>query len=150
LFGDFHADMALHHTVCLAFIALTLGVYNALPSADLVVWSVIWDSISRMLASSVWLNLRAFHRESLWLSSLFAVTFLCVRVVEQVPFVAELAVRAQVALNGSALSVGTGVVSGCWLLLSMLNGYWSLQVVKMVIRRVAGSGTKTAHQSKTR
>eukprot|EP00756_Hemistasia_phaeocysticola_P011389 Hpha_TRINITY_DN15117_c1_g2::TRINITY_DN15117_c1_g2_i1::g.129794::m.129794 len=126
--GQFRTDMMLHHGMCMVFTAVTLGVYNATPTADLTAWHIIWDSISRLLVSNLTLNLRYFFITNKLTTYAFAFSFLWVRVVEQVPFMLALPNH----LGG--ITPITGVVVACWYLLQGLDVYWTYLIFKMALR----------------
>mmetsp|Transcript_6908 Transcript_6908/g.25457 ORF Transcript_6908/g.25457 Transcript_6908/m.25457 type:complete len:149 (+) Transcript_6908:3-449(+) len=125
-------DMLLHHLVCLMLVLLVVREWEALPSADLTIWHVIWASISRMLASNVFLNLRHLY-SSRAITGAFAFFFIVGRVIQQIP------VALAVLENGDTLHwerTSTSLVLAGWLLLQVLNIYWAILIVRTTVRKL--------------
>lgn len=150
LSGTRRADMLVHHALCFAFVGLAVVAYSATKAPNLVFWHLAWDSISRMLVSNVPLNLRHFFRENLVVNGVFALTFLSVRGLEQMPLVLDMyeiaTSRAAAAALGSAppIDAATGAVVACWAMLQLLNLVWIGRLLKHVVRLVRGGDNNKA------
>ena len=131
--GQKRVDMLFHHLTCCVFTAATLGVYSNVSVGDLFYWHLIWDSISRMLASNVPLNLRHFYRGTVG-DTFFFVGFLWARWVEQVPFAQKIYFKYTDGSLFKIDSIFTMIVVASWIGLTALNVYWGLMVIRLGLR----------------
>ena len=152
--GTRRIDMIVHHSLCFGFIAVTCVAYAMTSASDLVIWHLVWDSISRMLVSNLPLNLRHFYRDTTAISVLFALTFLTVRGLEQVRLVGDMSTVIAASSSSTRTlpwhDTATGFVVACWAMLQALNCVWIYRVLRQVVRLVTrgtnGASKKSASQ----
>merc|ERR1711865_58239 len=141
--GLVRRDMIMHHGLCLVFIICTGYIWKQLPASDIVYWAIVWDSIAITLASNVALNMRLFCRGTNFqkpADGIFALHFLAVRVVEQLPFLLIAFSEAgpiQTSIKTGSIAFGhtvTAFVFGAWVLLMILIFYWAYLVVLMCFK----------------
>jgi len=155
--GLVRTDMIFHHGLCLVFIVCTGYIWGQLPEGDIIYWAIVWDSIAISLASNVALNMRLFCKGTDFqkpADALFALHFLLVRVVEQLPFFA-IAFSAsgpiQATFETGTLVFGhtlTAFVFGAWVMLMVLNFFWAYKVVAMVFKTLTRKPRPKAEQKK--
>eukprot|EP01060_Flectonema_neradi_P019496 TRINITY_DN2665_c3_g1_i1.p1 TRINITY_DN2665_c3_g1~~TRINITY_DN2665_c3_g1_i1.p1 ORF type:complete len:270 (+),score=28.99 TRINITY_DN2665_c3_g1_i1:58-867(+) len=141
--GQKRVDMLFHHLTCCIFTSATLAVYCHVSLSDLYFWHIIWDSISRMLASNVPLNFRYFSKGTFG-NTLFFIGFLWVRWIEQIPFVGRV---YNSYIDGSLMQIesySTMAVVASWLILCLLNFYWGLLLIQIAL------GLKGERKSKSK
>lgn len=149
--GLIRRDMILHHGLCLVFIVLTGCLWQQLPLADDIYWAMVWDSIAISLASNVPLNLRAMCKGTPYEKAsnvVFALTFMSVRVFEQLQF-ARIA-AAESGPIGIWLATGklpfvshtTTMIFAAWVVLMLLNLFWSFKVMSMSLKSIMGKDKK--------
>eukprot|EP00658_Telonema_sp_P-2_P003071 TRINITY_DN11129_c0_g1_i2.p1 TRINITY_DN11129_c0_g1~~TRINITY_DN11129_c0_g1_i2.p1 ORF type:complete len:245 (+),score=57.23 TRINITY_DN11129_c0_g1_i2:70-735(+) len=169
--GRFRADMMVHHAVALVFIVGSGTMFTRVDEGDIKYWMFVWESLTFSMVSNLTLNLRNYslaclkriddagqqgtaHKSAtVWvnvLSMLFGVSFLWVRVVEQLPFiVACLTGPVASAIKNRAnpfVSLSTAAVYSAWMVLTALNLYWAVYVFNMGLRVLGLSKQKKSKQ----